>query len=382
MDTSTSNFPQRWYGQTNRTNSSAGSWRAAIRLRMFMAELLPQTWILQCCASCSPGESHHQTTRIKMASLDVTAAFLNAELPPGRVVVLRPPSILYRLGLIPQGFCWRVHRAIYGLREAPSLWQDERTSEVTKVKFKVQGKTAKVVVSQVHQSLRMIVKERDLIDNPDISQYGITKRVEPTKILAMIGIYVDDYLTVGQPENVEKFLSYLRRLWNTIDPQYLSQSSELPFLGLTIQRSPSGLFLHQAQYAELPLEEHASHIPKRARTTTGEAESFEEEQNPAQPPDMSNPGHLSWIKLGQKIIGALLWLSTRTRPDLSCAVSLASQALFKDLKKLKDRLRHLLQHLKSTIHSRKGHPTSSASPSSRSTPALPLRRRVNNHKLG
>ena len=219
---------------------------------------------------------------------------------------------------------------------------------MTKVKFKVQGETAKVIVSQVHQSLCMIVKERDLIDNPEISQYGITKRVEPSKILAMIGIYVDDYLTVGQPETVEKFLSYLRRLWNTSDPQYLSQSNELPFLGLTIQRSPSGLFLHQVQYAELLLEEHAAHIPKRARTTTGEAESFKEEQNPAEPPDMSNPEHLSWIKLGQKIIGALLWLSTRTRPDLSCAVSLVSQALFKDLKKLKDRLRHLLQYLKST----------------------------------
>ena len=56
----------------------------------------------------------------------------------------------------------------------------------------------------------MIAKERDVIDNPDISQYGIIKRVEPTKILAMIGIYVDDYLTVGQPETVETFLSYLR----------------------------------------------------------------------------------------------------------------------------------------------------------------------------
>ena len=29
----------------------------------------------------------------ELASLDITAAFLNAELPPGRVVVLRPPSI-------------------------------------------------------------------------------------------------------------------------------------------------------------------------------------------------------------------------------------------------------------------------------------------------
>ena len=100
------------------------------------------------------------------------------------------------------------------------------------------------------------------------------------------------------------------------------------------------------QYAEILLEEHASYIPGRDRATIQEAENFKEEQNPSQPPDQSNPEHLSWTSLVQKMIGALLWLSTRTRPDLSCAVSLASQALFKHLKKLKDRLRHLLQYIK------------------------------------
>ena len=38
-------------------------------------------------------------------------------------------------------------------------------------------------------------KERDLTENPDVPKFGITKRVEPHKILAMLGIYVDDYLT-------------------------------------------------------------------------------------------------------------------------------------------------------------------------------------------
>ena len=113
----------------------------------------------------------------KIASLDITAAFLSAELPPRGVVVLRPPSILYRLGLIPQGFCWKVHNAIYGLREAPSLWQDERTPEMTKVRIRVQGEEARVVVSQVHQSLCMIVKECDLMKDPNITKFGIEKRV-------------------------------------------------------------------------------------------------------------------------------------------------------------------------------------------------------------
>ena len=57
-----------------------------------------------------------------IASLDVTAAFLNAALPRNRVVVLRPPTILYKLQLIPPGHVWLVHKAIYGLREAPNLW--------------------------------------------------------------------------------------------------------------------------------------------------------------------------------------------------------------------------------------------------------------------
>ena len=98
----------------------------------------------------------------------------------------------------------------------------------------------------------------------------------------MIGIYVDDYLTVGQPETVGKFLSYLRRLWNTSDPQYLSQEQRVAILRIDNSEIPERAILHQVQYAELLLEEHASHIPKRARTTTGEAESFKEEQNPVQ----------------------------------------------------------------------------------------------------
>ena len=54
------------------------------------------------------------------------------------------------------------------------------------------------------------------------------------------------------------------------------------------------------------------------------------------------------MKRGQRILGGLLWLSTRTRPDLACAVSMAAQVLTKDIHLLKVRLRHLLQYLNTT----------------------------------
>ena len=63
---------------------------------------------------------------------------------------------------------------------------------------------------------------------------------------------------------------------------------------------------------------------------------------------MTNPEHVEWVRRAQKILGALLWLSTRTRPDIACAVSLAAQSLWQDLNQLKIRLRHLLQYLNTT----------------------------------
>ena len=64
-----------------------------------------------------------------LASLDVAAAFLNAPLPLGRIVVPRPPTILYKLNLLPPGHVWLVHKPIYGLREDPSLWSEEQSKQ-------------------------------------------------------------------------------------------------------------------------------------------------------------------------------------------------------------------------------------------------------------
>ena len=61
------------------------------------------------------------------------------------------------------------------------------------------------------------------------------------------------------------------------------------------------------------------------------------------PPDPSIPQHFEWIKRGQRILGGILWLSTRTRPDLAFVVSSTAQVLTKDLELLKVKLRRLLQ---------------------------------------
>ena len=284
--------------------------------------------------------------RNEVASLDVTAAFLNADLPPGRVVVIRPPTILYRLGLIPQGYFWLVHKAVYGLREAPSLWSDERTKVMANIRFRSQGEVMRILMSQVHRSLCHIVREKDIITSPTTDDFGLTSQVSPEDIKGLIGIYVDDYLASGSKVLLHDFFQHLRGIWKTSDPLYLSPGMDFPFLGVTVEKRPYGLLIHQEAYTNEFLKEYGGYVTARQRTTTGEPGHFAKEEPIS--PDPSNEEHQAWVKRGQKILGALLWLSTRTRPDLACSVSLTAQLLTKDIEGLKCRLRHLIQYLKTT----------------------------------
>ena len=76
----------------------------------------------------------------------------------------------------------------------------------------------------------------------------------------MSGIYVDDYLTIGPPGVVDAFMTTSRKLWKTSTPQYLSFTQNLTFLGVTIEKKEEGQLLHQHNYTEDLLKEHASHL--------------------------------------------------------------------------------------------------------------------------
>ena len=210
-----------------------------------------------------------------LATLDVTAAFLNAPLPSGRIVVLRPPTILYKLKLLPQGHFWLVHKAIYGLREAPSLWSEERTDALTNLTFASEGESYAVILSQVHKSLCLIVKQQSLQDHsPTIDAFGLTSRVLPHQVVALSGIYVDDFLTAGPPLVVQSFLGALRKMWRKSDPQFLSLDADLPFLGVSIRLTKDGILLHQHHYTQDLLHHHSSHISARKRIYFRRANSF------------------------------------------------------------------------------------------------------------
>ena len=114
------------------------------------------------------------------------------------------------------------------------------------------------------------MKTSSLLADPSTDHLGLTNQVPPHEVVAMSGIYVDDYLTVGPPSVVESFMLTLRKKWKTSDPQYLTLDHELTFLGVTLRLTAEGILLHQKLYTEDLLQEHSPHITARRRTTSGD----------------------------------------------------------------------------------------------------------------
>ena len=99
-----------------------------------------------------------------------------------------------------------------------------------------------------------------------------------------------------------------------------------------------GLMLHPHFHTENFLKAYGFFVLARKRAV-GELDPFKKDD--PEPSDLSNADHVGWVKRGQRTLGGSLWLSTRTRLDLACVVSMAAQVLTKDIQLLEVRLRHL-----------------------------------------
>eukprot|EP00971_Amphidinium_carterae_P229522 4553750-Amphidinium_carterae.1 len=64
------------------------------------------------------------------SSVDISTAFLTANMPPESIVLLRPPASLVTLVNLPPNQIWVAVRAVYGLRTAPRLWEQSRDEKL------------------------------------------------------------------------------------------------------------------------------------------------------------------------------------------------------------------------------------------------------------
>ena len=51
---------------------------------------------------------------------------MNAPLPPDELILVQPPTQWVAWGIVQKDVVWKLNRVVYGLRQSPKWWSNER----------------------------------------------------------------------------------------------------------------------------------------------------------------------------------------------------------------------------------------------------------------
>jgi len=237
--------------------------------------------------------------KYKVHHMDIKTAFLNGDLH--EEIYMEQPAGYVKQGEENLVCCLR--KSIYGLKQSPRCWNfsiDQQLSRMGFIKL---------------PSDECIYKSDNIL----------------------IGLYVDDLIIAGSSSH--HIAEVKQQLSNRYDVKDLGSIKE--FLGVKILQSNDSIWLGQPEYISSILE-------KFNMSTC----------NPIETPADSNV-KLTLIQEGeehfdaqvyQSAVGALIYLSTRTRPDISFAVHQVSRFNSNPSKAHWSAVKRIFRYLKGTIH--------------------------------
>ena len=255
-----------------------------------------------------------------------------------KIVVVTPPKILVRLGLVEESEKWLVVKALYGLAEAPRRWSAHRDMLLRGLswldhgrKYALEQCTAdnnlwRIMSCDQSQTSEASVEQTSRVNNSGLSP---NSRPEDSSLLkaasqdcsglglhGLLGVYVDDMLITAETDVQAGLLRELRKLWSTSEPEIAEVGRPLRFCGFNLHRLTGGGYL-------LNQEDYVQDLLQRFSDIEGTVEvpCLKEEELEPESPDPKQ------LKRAQAVTGALQWITTRTRPDICFAVNKTAQLM-------------------------------------------------------
>jgi hypothetical protein len=232
--------------------------------------------------------------------MDVKTAFLNGDLGE-EVYVTQPPGFVDGNN---SSKVMRLHKALYGLRQAPRAWN-----------------------TKLHAVLVSLGFMRSA------SEHAVYTRGEGDSRL-LLGVYVDDLVvTGGSTTAISSFKQQMCSKFKMSDLGLLTL-----YLGIEVCQAPGHITLKQSAFAAKVLEKagmadcNAAHVPMEPRLKLSKRST-----NP--PID---------VTLYRSIVGSLRYL-VHTRPDISFAVGMVSRFMEAPTTEHLSAVKHLLRYIAGTI---------------------------------
>ena len=205
----------------------------------------------------------------------------------GQFIFMRPPRVIEKLGLLPEGTIWKLKKALYGLRTSPLAWEVERDNTLAQLQWEVEEGWYGLVPAKGSPCLWAIVEldaENDYVPHvasgsaqfQNTDEHGqpsmATKfrtigiqtegQEKPVRLLGGLVIYVDDLLLAMPEWHLRPVVDLLLKKYVMKQSGVLSsgpqkQDVQIGFLGCRITRDDTGaIFCDQEQYIQHCMHEN------------------------------------------------------------------------------------------------------------------------------
>ncbi|CAE7037961.1 Retrovirus-related Pol polyprotein from transposon TNT 1-94 [Symbiodinium microadriaticum] len=239
--------------------------------------------------------------RWAVSSFDVRTAFLQSRLlTANRVPTVVKVPWLWRKHCICVEEFWLVEGALYGLCISPRSWCESRDSTMSSA-----------TTTFGDMTVRLVRFETD----PHVWWVKGLKPSGETVVLGCVAWYIDDALILAEPDFSKNVTEFIAGLWSTTPPEYLVPGQVLVYYGFEIEQDGPYLHLHQKSFVAELLSRYPGH------------ESSDVPAVPRPGPIQEEERDVVLTRKCQALCGEMLWLSIRTRPDLSFAVSMMAQCM-------------------------------------------------------
>ena len=222
---------------------------------------------------------------------DIHTAFLNApRRDDGRTIVVEVPSVFKELGIAQRDEMWVIDKAVYGLTTSPRDWSVHRD------------------IGDPQDGVGRRWKEDEIPGDR-----GAEPEVQTGVVRGLMSIYVDDVMLAGEDKVIEAARARMDDGdWKLSPAEWATAEVPMRFCGFEVYKKDEGYLVNQKAFAE-------DLVAKWDIKEGTEALSYK------LPDEDSKDGTPEEIREAQAITGALLWLASKTRPDIAVAVAAMSR---------------------------------------------------------
>ena len=272
---------------------------------------------------------------LRMRRWDFVAAYLQGELLEGEVVYCHAPPGHPRIGADGREQVLKVLKPIYGMAQAGRRWQRTLYPWMS-----AWGKENKVAFERSFADSNVFIR-RGTVNTPR----------GPREETLIVGVYVDDCFVLYSHNDefslYHKFVTDLQARWQVDDE---GEVSDLLGVEITHHADAGVVELTQTAYIEkLAAKWFPNGVPATTQSNKTPADALLP-QLVADALVLDDARDPEAIRAYQSLVGALLYASTNTRPDIAYAVGMLCRAMVKPTPELQSAALRVLGYLYRTKH--------------------------------